>query len=1018
MAPIIFENTMMMAPSGAPNILSPVVLPAGTQGVPYSYTLLANGGQTPYTWSITSGTLDSGVTLNPVTGVISGTPANAETDIVTFKVTDARGLPSSKIFNLLFVASGSPLDISTTSPLPAGTQNQPYNFTMTATGGIAPYTWAITVGSLAAGLNFSSAGVFSGTTASIETDNITIRVTDSALTPFSKSFSLSINAAGSNRLEGTSVQEVSYFNNDFPFVNVLKQASSNDPCPWVTYPTNGHGGNVVLDASQYPTTMTGADGEVFTALEAWVFVNVPTVPGASANYPPGPYRFQFTGIGSLSLNSGFTSITSISNTGIGTSTFSGLNITSPTTGVTTVTAVTNNSTGGLRFRVTAIPDSANNPRNMSLVQVSKATAYDAGQIYSDYFVTMLQNYTSVRTKDWLKTDTELLTLYFGGVTVPAGATSATMQTWNGTAWVLVPWEYPTGNYLVSFTTNQQIVCSMVWNSATLTIPPGALTQDVVWDSSSHFNPQAWYSKKGDWAHRTKFTDFTWANDAGVPYEVCWQLPNILNSGAGIDTMWSVPVRAGIPTGMDMTYVNGLANLSFNGTGTTMPGFTGIIKKQRIEFSNEGWNSGNPYDAQRRYAIAMSLTLCPGASDQAVHEYRGAMQAIIGDTFFSVFGATQYAARVWSSYGGQTAWSIAGGASSWGPYYTIRGMNSPHWAGGPAYTHHIDAVHFAPYVGMNAATDAPSSPTTNFTAPPTGTSGVLTSSLAVGSYKMFFSDGQTRMVTQAVAGTSVSWTGALTGTPTTAAYATPARLIFTAPPTGTSAVIASIGGTAGATLAAGTYLITFSDNQLRNVTLASASTTITWTGALTGSPTTWAQTGDTYAIASQTNALDILFGIAYSNVYQGITYPSVGTVGWVGLIINQMLGQLNAFIGQPWWPIPVFCYESGTDFAPQTTDLWGLLCIQIHYDPRMEFIYHDPQRVLFNTYGYTAAQNQPGYLISMRDVCNIVFMHQLTDTGVPSKFGEYGAVEGTLQNLTSFATMPAKYRGIQKYLQGL
>jgi Putative Ig domain len=62
----------------------------GVVGQAYSATLNATGGITPYSWSIASGTLPEGLTLNTDAGTISGTPiGNAGVVDVTFKVTDS-----------------------------------------------------------------------------------------------------------------------------------------------------------------------------------------------------------------------------------------------------------------------------------------------------------------------------------------------------------------------------------------------------------------------------------------------------------------------------------------------------------------------------------------------------------------------------------------------------------------------------------------------------------------------------------------------------------------------------------------------------------------------------------------------------------------------------------------------------------------------------------------------------------------------------------------------------------------
>lgn len=59
--------------------------------VPYTATLGAQGGTTPYTWSIVDGTLPAGLSLAPTTGAISGTPTAGLPSSVQFRVTDGSG---------------------------------------------------------------------------------------------------------------------------------------------------------------------------------------------------------------------------------------------------------------------------------------------------------------------------------------------------------------------------------------------------------------------------------------------------------------------------------------------------------------------------------------------------------------------------------------------------------------------------------------------------------------------------------------------------------------------------------------------------------------------------------------------------------------------------------------------------------------------------------------------------------------------------------------------------------------
>ena len=72
-----------------PITITTISLIDGMVGEAYSATLEATGGATPYTWSVSKGKLPAGLSLNPTTGEISGTPTVNERANFTIKVTDS-----------------------------------------------------------------------------------------------------------------------------------------------------------------------------------------------------------------------------------------------------------------------------------------------------------------------------------------------------------------------------------------------------------------------------------------------------------------------------------------------------------------------------------------------------------------------------------------------------------------------------------------------------------------------------------------------------------------------------------------------------------------------------------------------------------------------------------------------------------------------------------------------------------------------------------------------------------------
>ena len=159
-------------------IATPSQLPPGEVNTAYSQTLSATGGTPPYKlWLVSSGALPAGVTLDPNSGALKGTPTSAGNFSFTVQVTDNNGKTASKPFSLSIVTA---LSITTAPTLPPGTVGQAYSSgALTATGGTPPYTWTVVSGKIADGLALGpSDGSVTGTPTAAGTFTFTVQVTD------------------------------------------------------------------------------------------------------------------------------------------------------------------------------------------------------------------------------------------------------------------------------------------------------------------------------------------------------------------------------------------------------------------------------------------------------------------------------------------------------------------------------------------------------------------------------------------------------------------------------------------------------------------------------------------------------------------------------------------------------------------------------------------------------------------------------------------------------------------------
>jgi hypothetical protein len=145
-----------------------------TQNAKGSFHVTAAG--TPKPSISESGTLPKGVTFNPMTGELSGTPTEIGMFPITFTALNGVGAGAEQSFTLTVLG----LHITTTSPLPEATLDAHYATRLEATGGVTPYKWKKTGGALPKGLHFGARGLLSGKPVKAGTFSFTVMVTDHA----------------------------------------------------------------------------------------------------------------------------------------------------------------------------------------------------------------------------------------------------------------------------------------------------------------------------------------------------------------------------------------------------------------------------------------------------------------------------------------------------------------------------------------------------------------------------------------------------------------------------------------------------------------------------------------------------------------------------------------------------------------------------------------------------------------------------------------------------------------------
>ncbi|MCC7646669.1 Ig domain-containing protein, partial [Janthinobacterium sp. EB271-G4-3-1] len=182
---------------GVPTVsLTPASLPNATAETPYSATVTAAGGTAPYAYSVSAGSLPAGLSLNTTTGVLSGTANVAGSFSFSLRASDSStgvGAPFSATNSYTLTIAAAVITL-TPGTLPAAATATAYSQQLTAAGGVGPYAYTVTSGSLPAGLTLSSGGLLSGTPTEAGSFTLTVQAQDAHQFVGAQSYTLAVSS--------------------------------------------------------------------------------------------------------------------------------------------------------------------------------------------------------------------------------------------------------------------------------------------------------------------------------------------------------------------------------------------------------------------------------------------------------------------------------------------------------------------------------------------------------------------------------------------------------------------------------------------------------------------------------------------------------------------------------------------------------------------------------------------------------------------------------------------------------
>ncbi len=271
-------------------------LPGATSGTAYSQTVSATGGTGSLSYTVTTGSLPTGLTLAPSTGAISGTPTSTGSSSFVVTATDSVGATGTENYS---INVNPPITFSTLA-LPTATLNTAYTQQVSATGGTGTLTYSLASGTLPAGLNLLPSGGITGTPTTAGSSNFTVKAADTAGASATESYTLGVNATAF-AISPTSLPNVANgtaYNQQLTTTGgtgtVTFAVTSGSVPPGLTFSNTGSLTGVPTTAGTSNFIVTATDSASHTATQAYAIQVSPTITFGTTSLPPSTIGVAYT----------------------------------------------------------------------------------------------------------------------------------------------------------------------------------------------------------------------------------------------------------------------------------------------------------------------------------------------------------------------------------------------------------------------------------------------------------------------------------------------------------------------------------------------------------------------------------------------------------------------------------------------------------------------------------------------------------------------------------------------------